>query len=223
MGPGDWPALPLRPLHNTVIPDHNTVMTTAFDDGVQRVFAALESGELDGDALTTRRVCAFLGYTTGHLYHHFGSLDALLCAVADRAYHKLAAKLGSVLASQGDVCAVAQAFVEFGIANEPLYALMFERRFDWAALRQRGQITGQEWGLVLWRQLVSALTELGAREPVEDARLLTAGLHGLVSLALSGRANVGSLERSDREVAVQAARRLAERIVAPTAKRKRRG
>jgi AcrR family transcriptional regulator len=186
----------------------NTVMSTTTDDGTARVFRALERGELDASALTTRRVCALLGYTTGHLYHHYGSLDVLLAKVAELAFVKLSEQLQRVANETRDIGAVAQAFVEFGIENGALYSLMFERQVDWNTLRARGLLNDPS-GMALWRQLVSSLTELGAREPLEDARLLIAGLHGLVSFALSGRANVGALEVSDREAALRSARRLA--------------
>lgn len=186
-------------------------MADAIDDGPARVFRALEQGELAAEELSARQVCAFLGYTTGHLYHHFGSLDGLLCGVAQLAFAKLGARL---LARGDDAPAVAQEFVEFGVAHPSLYALMFERRFDWAALRERGLAQDSHPGLQLWRGLVAQVTAFGSREPLDDARLFVAGLHGLVSMALSGRANVGSLEVSDKDAAISAARRLA-RIICP--------
>lgn len=57
-------------------------------------------------------------------------------------------------------------------------------------------------GLSMWRSIAA---DIGP----DHARLFYAGLHGLVSLAKSGRANIGNAEKSDREVALAAARTLA--------------
>lgn len=198
-------------------------MDDPVDNGAARVFRALERGELGEGELSARQVCAYLGYTTGHLYHHFGSLDGLLCGVAQLAFHKLGIHLLTAAGTRGDDApAVAQAFVEFGLQNPTLYALMFERRYDWAALRARGLVSDSAPGLELWRGLVAQVSAFGSEAPLDDARLLMAGLHGLVSMARSGRANVGVLEESDRDAAVSSARRLA-RLVCPlsqVAKRK---
>jgi hypothetical protein len=64
----------------------------------------------------------------------------------------------------------------------------------------------------LWRGLVAQVAAFGSQKPLDDARLFVAGLHGLVSMALSGRANVGTLEVSDKDAAISAARRLAHLI-----------
>ena len=60
----------------------------------------------------------------------------------------------------------------------------------------------------------------GSKDPIADARLLMAGLHGLVSFAASGRMNTGDLSRSDRAVALASARDLASRVHASTSKPK---
>jgi AcrR family transcriptional regulator len=188
-------------------------MADAIDDGPARVFRALERGELAAEELSARQVCAFLGYTTGHLYHHFGSLDGLLCGVTQLAFAKLGARLlGAGGTGGSDAPAVAQEFVEFGVAYPSLYTLMFERRYDWAALRARGLARESSPGMDLWRGLVAQVAAFGSKKPLEDARLFVAGLHGLVSMALSGRANIGTLEVSDKDAAISAARRLAHLI-----------
>jgi hypothetical protein len=59
---------------------------------------------------------------------------------------------------------------------------------------------------------VVRLRAAGSDQPDVDARVLYAGLHGLASLAISGRANVDDLARTDRESAGLAARRLVATI-----------
>lgn len=181
------------------------------DMGVDRVMAALARGKLRLDGLTARRLSACLGKTTGALYHRWGSLDGLLFAVGQAGFEKLGRVLAERLAEGADLGELCAAFVRFGLDNAALYDLMFQRRYDWAELRRRGA-TAASPGLELWRALAARLAASGSANPEEDARLLYAGLHGLVSLAASGRANVGVLGRTDREVAEAAARTFARRI-----------
>jgi AcrR family transcriptional regulator len=181
------------------------------------IYDALMAGELDAGDLTARRLCRFLGKTTGALYHHYGSLDGLLFEVSQRGYATLRQELERVFARQGDLGDVAEAFVDFGLDHPELYPLMFERRFDWAALRSRGAFERTVESANLLDAVACVLEEAGSTDVAMDGRLLFAGLHGLVSLAASGRANVRALDRSDRDVARDAARALAERILPPKA------
>jgi AcrR family transcriptional regulator len=155
------------------------------------------------------------------LYHRFGSLDGLLFGVAQAGFRELSAHLSERAQRGATAPDIAAEFVEFCLARPALYGLMFERHYDWAALRAHGTLDVKQPDLALWRALIAELTARGAGEPMEDARLFLAGLHGLISLSLSGRANVGDLGRSDRDVALGAARRLA-RLLFPEGRAKRR-
>ena len=180
---------------------------------VDTVYTALEAGDLSHGDLSARRLCRLLGKTTGALYHHHGSLDALIFAVSQRGYADLSDHLAGVFARERDLAAVAEAFVAFGLDRPELYACMFERRYDWAALRAAG-VFDRPLESAAFIERVACVVEAAGSDDVDgDCRLLFAGLHGLVSLAASGRANVGALDRSDREVACEAAGALARRIL----------
>lgn len=183
------------------------------DQRVENVYRALKSRKLGGADLTTRRVCAFLGETTGALYHHYGSLDGFLFVVSQRGYVDLAAQLDKAFSRAEDVADIAESFVRFGLDHPELYPIMFERHFDWAALRERGAFDRPLPSAALLVAVTGALARAGSVDVAVDGRLLFAGLHGLVSLAASGRANVGALSVSDRDIAVTAARTLAARLV----------
>jgi AcrR family transcriptional regulator len=182
------------------------------NDSVNRVCRALSRGRLKLDQLTARELSSFLGKTTSVVYHHFGSLDGFLFAVSQSGYAELDERLRNVLAQGGRLEGLAEAFVAFGLDRPALYSLMFERRYDWAALRRAGAFDRRPVGLELFSGLVAFLAGAGARDADGDARLLIAGLHGTVSLATSGRANVGALGKTDREVALASARSLARRL-----------
>lgn len=191
------------------------------EDGIERIYAALLDRELSEADLSTRRIASFLDRTTGAVYHRWGSLDGLLFAVSQRGFADLGARLSAAWAGSGDLAACAQAFVEFGLDHPGLYPLMFERRFDWDALRAAGAFKAATPGSELLQRVVCLLGEAGSKEPLADTRLLMAGLHGLVSFAASGRMNTGDLTTSDREVAINAARDLATRLM-PTERKKKR-
>ena len=181
-------------------------------DPVRTIRDALASGEIAEDQLTARRLGALLGKTTSVLYHHWGSVDGFLFAVAQDGYGLLGERLLSVAA--GGLPAIAESFITFGLDHPVLYRLMFERTWDWDALRAAGAFTDLP-GMSLWARVNDLMESLGSANPRQDALLLHAALHGLVSLANSGRANVGDLTVSDREAALLAARTLASRLCLP--------
>ncbi|MEM9067276.1 MAG: TetR-like C-terminal domain-containing protein [Myxococcota bacterium] len=185
------------------------MLREAVDDPAEAVCSALADGRLSAADLTARRLGEFLGKTTSVLYHRWGSLDAFLLAVAGAATRRLAVHL----LGGGSLPDLSARFVAFGLDHPDLYALMFERRYDWDGLRSLGVFEEPTPGLTLWEHVVDRVEEFGSDDPAMDARLLYAGLHGLVSLASTGRANVGDLTVSDRDLAIQAARRLAEKMV----------
>jgi AcrR family transcriptional regulator len=162
--------------------------------------------------LTARGLGQALGKTTSVLYHHYGSLDGFLFVVGQSGMQILGERIDAVRRAGGDLADLAAEFVRFGLESPALYALMVERPYDWAALRREGRLGPELPGRSLWELLCDYLRATGAKDPVLDARLLFGGLHGLTSLAASGRANIGALEITDEEAALHAARTLARRL-----------
>jgi AcrR family transcriptional regulator len=196
---------------------HNTVM----DDAIERIYQALLRRELDDADLSARRIASFLDRTTGAVYHRWGSIDGLLFAVSQRGFVDLGARLTAAWSKAESLVDCAVAYVEFGLENPELYPLMFERRFDWAALRAAGAFEKSTPGSGLLGGVVCLLEEAGSKTALADTRLLMAGLHGIVSFAASGRMNAGDLRTTDRDVALAAARDLATRLT-PVGKKKKR-
>lgn len=182
-------------------------------DSIDIVYRALIAGQLDDADLSARRIGKLLGKTTSIVYHHFGSLDGFLFAVSQRGYRDLRGKLDEAYAERGDFGDVAAAFVEFGLDHPELYPLMFERRFDWDRLRADGAFEEMTPSGEMLMALACLLEAAKSPDPAADMRLLVSGLHGLVSLAASGRMNVGELTTPDRAVAISAARDLVNRLI----------
>jgi AcrR family transcriptional regulator len=192
---------------------HNNVTLFPMDlsgdplqEAVERIRLAIERGELEAADLTARKVAAMLGKTTSLLYHHWGSFDVFLYDVAQSGFVQLASRLACRPLPE-----MAEIYVRFAVDHPLLYELMFHRAWDWAALRARRE-PRQSAGFRMWQALVEALAARGSTDPEADARLMYAGLHGIASLALSGRANVGKLESTDLEVAIHTARRLVRHL-----------
>ncbi|XYI01443.1 TetR/AcrR family transcriptional regulator [Sorangium sp. So ce1128] len=184
---------------------------TDADEPVARVFQALCEGRLTRDDLTARKIAAFLGQTTMVLYHHFGSLDGFLIRVDGAGWRRLAELLEARARAGADVRSLAVGYVEFALRHPDLYWLMAERRFDRARLREQGRL---QLARPLWSAFVELLRRYGSTRPAEDTHVLFAGLHGIATLTLSGRANLGEDPATpDEEVAFAAARRLAELVL----------
>jgi AcrR family transcriptional regulator len=177
-------------------------------EAVDRIRHAIVEGTLTSEELTARRICAELGKTTSVLYHHWGSLDVFLYDVAQSGFVDLVSRLRGV----ESLTAGAEVYLRFAVERPVLYQLMFHRAWDWAALRAVRDPRASV-GFLLWQGGVERLRALGSTDPETDARVLYAGLHGLASLAISGRANVGDIERSDLDTSILAARRLISRLV----------
>lgn len=190
--------------------DRDTTLTD--DAAIERIYRALVAHELDPTDLSARRIAAFLDRTTGAVYHRWGSVDGLLFTVGQRGFVDLDRRLRAVFSKASDLAACAAAYVEFGLDHPGIYPLMFERRYDWAALRAAGYFERVVPGTGFLTAVVQMVHTSGSKDPIADARLLMAGLHGLVSFAASGRMNTGDLSRTDRAVAVASARDLAARI-----------
>jgi AcrR family transcriptional regulator len=192
----------------------NNVMSGP-DAAVNRVCRALAKGRISVDSITARDLAKFVGKTTSLLYHHWGSLDGFLYAVSQQGFEELGQRFEAVMKSGGGLPELAEEFVGFGLESPALYALMFERRYDWPALKKSGAFERVGSATAMWQALVGYLKSAGSEDPDMDARLFYAGLHGMVSLAVSGRANFGALTKTDREIAILAARRLALRLTQP--------
>src|SRR5678816_2595738 len=133
------------------------------DEAIDRVLQALLTVELRSDELTARRLSSLVGKTTSVLYHHFGSLDALLYEVGRRGTERLSERLAT-----GDRSfeTLAEKWIDFALEAPELYELMFTRRFDWAALRAQGVLA--EGSGPLWRAGVARFQALGRPSPEDD-------------------------------------------------------
>ncbi|MBK8213153.1 MAG: WHG domain-containing protein [Myxococcales bacterium] len=180
------------------------------DAAVRRVYEALAEGRLARDELTARKLASFLGQSTMVVYHHFDSLDGLLIRVDGLGWSALLERLEQTVCDGGRGESLALAYLDFAFSRPHLYYVMTAHPFDRDALRAAGRLRRAE---DLWRRFGALVARLGARSPEVDTRVLFAGLHGLVSLHVGGRAELarGGADGA-REATLTAAKRLASAI-----------
>ncbi len=141
--------------------------------------------ERGAHGITLRDVARAAGVSHAAPYHHFGSLDELLAAVAEGGFIVLGdamAKAVSVADTRERLLRVAQAYVDCALANPERFRLMFgpllARKANFPSLQAAAQ---RAFGFVL--------AAAQAHDPRQGAKLALAGWslsHGLSHLLIDG-------------------------------------
>lgn len=162
-------------------------------------------------AVTMRRVAALAGVSPMAAYKHFPSRQALLDAVAERAFRELAGGWGARVPSgswEDRAFGLLEDFLDFALGRPHLYTfLMTDRRERARRLPEDFEGGAPPFGLLV------TLAEEGMRErvlrqddPLEVTLALTASVQGLVQLYLGGR--IGLEEDGFRELCKRTVRRI---------------
>lgn len=184
-----------------------TVVNTA--DRVAEAARAILAAE-GVEAVTMRRVADAAGITAMAIYKHYPNREALLAAVADRAFRELGASWGN---RDGDwetrALGLLDDFLDFALGRPHLYRFLITDRRDQARRFPEGFEDGASPSFTK----IVALVEEGMRDgllrpddPLEVAMTLTATSQGLVQLYLGGR--IGLPEEEFRALCVRATRRV---------------
>lgn len=159
-------------------------------DIVQAAAALVEEHGPEG--VTMRQVADRIGYSPTTIYLYFKNKEHLLDETVNRAYDWFAEHLERAQTGPGTADRIRQgahAYIEWGLANPGMYRLMFEWGYlgdisDDAIFARRAS----------WRRTRNAIergSEDGALRTNLDsataADTIWVGLHGLTSLAISGR------------------------------------
>ena len=153
------------------------------------IHTAREIAETDGwDAVTTRRLAETIEYSQPVLYSHFANKDAIVSAVALHGFTELAERLQQARRTAADdqlaLAGVAQAYLDFGLANPALYDAMFRLDIG-VAFGQTEAPPPLHAGFDELRAVVTPLA--GDRHLDTLTEVFWSALHGLVSLTLAGR------------------------------------
>ena len=154
--------------------------------------AARLLGEEGPAALSARRLAAETGTSTMAVYTHFGSMPALVRAVAVEGFARLQARVAAIEPSGDaleDLRRSAVAYREHALANPHIYAVMFGSA-SLGGYRLHGEELGV--GLEAYGQLVELTRRamdadvLCRDDPTTVAGQLWTALHGFVMLELAG-------------------------------------
>lgn len=151
---------------------------------VSRVFQGLLSGELDASHLSARRLSAWLGVSSGWLYHNHGSLNGFLLEVAALGARHLADLVN------GDLHDSATTILAFERRHPALYDLLFLRVWGHMDL-QMLEFSADDALKDLWGHLADQARELGSTTAVEDADAVMVAIHGAILLRRVNRNHDG--------------------------------
>jgi AcrR family transcriptional regulator len=148
--------------------------------------AARVLGEEGPSGLSTRKLAAEVGTSTMAVYTHFGSLPALVAAVADEGFARLAAHMAAAARTEDalhDLTELAIAYRANALANPYLYAVMFGHR----QVEHESENRGETFDVLV--AAVQRTIDDGVLAPADAeavAAQLWSALHGFVTLELAG-------------------------------------
>ena len=158
----------------------------------QAVTVAFEQFRASGD-LSMRKVADQLGVTATALYHHFANRQALLDAVADRAFPDFEKRLRSTTGSEpeGIIRGILEGYRQFAADEPNLFGLMFvetrrsARKFPADFGAHRSAVFNLLWKAV--DQMTSSGGAADGEESLYLAHDIWALAHGQILLWRAGR------------------------------------
>ena len=145
------------------------------------------------EGLSLRRLAERAGVSRTAPYHHFADKNALLCALAERGFHRLEGLIEELSLDPADpepgLRRFVRAYLRFASDDPERYELMFGRTL-WKAGRPGPALTRVAHGC--FRRYVEAVrldrlaAAPGGADPLRVAQASWATLHGLCRLLLDG-------------------------------------
>jgi AcrR family transcriptional regulator len=153
--------------------------------------AARVLGEEGPSGLSTRKLAAEVGTSTMAVYTHFGGLPALVAAVADEGFARLAQHMAQTTRTDdalADLAQLAMAYRSNALDNPHLYSVMFGSAslggFRHDAEPEHGRYTFDV--LIAGTKRAMDEGQLAPGDPESVAAQLWSALHGYVMLELAG-------------------------------------
>ncbi len=154
--------------------------------------------EAGTEALSLRAVARRAGVSAMAPYRHFADKQALLAAVAEHGFRRLAAGLAEAdaAADPGEaLCAQGVAYVRFACDDPPLFRLMFGRP------QPQGHEALHREGDIAYAVLASRVARMVGADARDDVTLACWSLvHGLASLLVDGQFDGGDPEAAAARV-----------------------
>lgn len=173
-----------------------TPAKTSDDAILQAARVALEQSGSDGFSLND--VAAAVGVRTPSLYKRITDRKALLTALEQRGFSELALVLQECVAADRPLHRMAHAYRRFARRSPRLY----ERMFAADAVRSDESLRWREAAAAPVMRALS--TQVAATRVLVAARMLTAFLHGFVSMESAGAFRLGGDPEADFAEALDA-------------------
>jgi AcrR family transcriptional regulator len=172
--------------------------------------AARELFVVDGvDATTMRAIAAKIGYTPTAIYHHFRDKDALLvelCMTDFSALGQAMFKIGRIEDPVERLRRMGMAYTDFALDNPSHYRFMFMTPLKQPMLDAHGNVltAPDEDAYAFLLATVQEGIEQGRfrpelHDPPELAQMFWGGIHGIISLWFTHRADPHIVLRDPRE------------------------
>ena len=136
--------------------------------------------------LSLRAVARLAGVSPNAPYRHFSSKDALLAAVAEEGFRRLASATAAVSGPpRARLARMGVAYVRFATENPRLYGLMFGPvPRDWA--RFEGLVAAADASFAVLVDAVAKVAGAGRKSASREAILAWSAVHGYAMLAIDG-------------------------------------
>lgn len=160
---------------------HHGDLRAALVDGAMQLLEDRSAAEL-----SLRAVARLAGVSPNAPYRHFESKDALLAAVAEEGFKRLASVTA---ASKGPprkrLAQMGVTYVRFATENPRLYGLMFGPVLrDWD--RFEGLVAAADASFAVLVDAVAKVTGAGPKSVSREAMLAWSAVHGYAMLAIDG-------------------------------------
>ena len=160
---------------------HHGDLRPALVAGAMRLLKDQSAAEL-----SLRAVARLAGVSPNAPYRHFASKDALLAAVAEDGFRRLAAAMDAASGPpRKRLAQMGVAYVRFATENSRLYGLMFGPVLcDWA--RFEGLVAAADASFELLVDAVAKATGDDRKSAPREAMLAWSAVHGYSMLAIDG-------------------------------------
>ena len=145
--------------------------------------------------VTVRAIAKELGWSHTKAYHYYDSKQAIIDALQLRLFQEFGARLSGALEPKQNprdqIFALAHAYALFGLENRQAYQLMFHESIANDAPDYLNAKRDASWSPILDVMTAAVESQYLSGDPHQLGHMFWIGLHGVVSLHLSDRLDMG--------------------------------
>jgi len=153
--------------------------------------------------LSTRKVAAEIGYSSGTLYQVFTNFDDMIMQLNARTLHRLQSQMMSAqrITAKNRLAEFAFCYIKFAHKQPELWQLLFEHRPTNPDIKPDNLTNHINALFNLVRQALSELKPAAVNEAVDlSANTLWSSIHGITVLMLQNKLYNGELEKAQSSI-----------------------